>query len=167
MKQKSLLLFVLICVNSWLNSTTWHIKQDGTGNFITIQEGIDASADSDTVLTYSGTYYENIDFSGKNITIASLYLTTGNEEYIYNTVIDGNQNGSCVKIMSEEDSTTVLCGFTLTNGNGTLHVNDYIGGGIYIVDSQPAINKCIIKNNHAVAGGGIFCLNSQISLAGV
>ncbi|RLC56817.1 MAG: hypothetical protein DRH89_04850 [Candidatus Cloacimonadota bacterium] len=166
---KFFILFVLICVNSWLHSTTYHIKQDGTGNFTTIQEGIIAATDSDTVLVYTGTFYENIDFSGKNIICASLYLTTGNEEYMYNTIIDGSQTGSCVRIMSEEDSTTVLCGFTLTNGSGSSYstTNTLRGGGILIKDSQPMIRKCLIKNNYAKAGGGIFCLNSQITLAGV
>ncbi|MCD6176633.1 MAG: T9SS type A sorting domain-containing protein [Candidatus Cloacimonetes bacterium] len=169
MKSKILLLFVLISVNSWLLSTTWHIKQDGTGNFTTIQGGINASADSDTILVYPGTFFENIDFNAKNITVASLYLTTGNEEYMYNTIIDGSQNGSCVRIMSEEDSTTVLCGFTLTNGSGSSYsiTNILRGGGILIKDSQPMIRKCLIKDNYAKAGGGIFCLNSKITLAGV
>jgi len=164
-----ILLFVFISVYQWLNSTTWIIDQSGGGNFLTIQEGINASVDADTVLVYPGTYYENIDFSGKNITVASLYLTTGNEEYMYNTIIDGSQNGSCVRIMSEEDSTTVLCGFTLTNGSGSPYstTNLLRGGGILIKDSQPIIRKCFIKNNNARAGGGIFCFNSQITLAGV
>jgi len=169
MKSKILLLFVLICVNSWLNSTTWHIKQDGTGNFLTIQEGIDASADSDTVLVYPGTFLENIDFSGKNITVASLYLTTGNEEYIYNTIIDGNQNGSCVRIMSGEDSTTVLSGFTLTNGSGSTYYEDgpICGGGIFFMETQANIDNCLINNNNAYGGGGVFCRLSQISLSDV
>ena len=49
MKLRSItLLFAFVCFCSLLNSTTWHIKQDGTGNFTTIQEGIEASTDSDT-----------------------------------------------------------------------------------------------------------------------
>jgi hypothetical protein len=166
-KIKLFLLFVFVSVCSLLNSFTWAIKQDGTGNFATIQEGINASTNSDTVLVYPGTYFENINYNGKNITVTSLYLTTHDEQYINQTIIDGNQNGSCVRIMSGEDSTTVLCGFTLTNGSGTLYVNDHLGGGIYIVDSQPSIKKCSIMNNYANAGGGILCMNSQISLIGV
>lgn len=34
-----LCVFAILAVNSF--STIWHIKQDGTGDFITIQEGID------------------------------------------------------------------------------------------------------------------------------
>lgn len=160
---------MLICVNSWLQSTTWHIKLDGTGNFTTIQEGINASTDSDTVLVYPDTYFENIDFSGKNITVASFFLTTGNEQYLNQTIINGNQSGSCVKIISGEDDTTLFCGFTLTNGSGSSpYPNGPIwGGGIYINSSQPIIEKCLIINNNAFAGGGILCWNAIISLIGV
>jgi len=164
MKLKIILLFVLISVNSWLLSTTWHIKQDGTGNFTTIQGGINASADSDTILVYPGTYYENINYNGKNITVASLFLITQNEQYINQTIIDGNQNGSCVRIISEEDSTTVLCGFTLTNGSGSSPYPDgpFWGGGIYIDESQPSIYACNIISNESEAGGGIYFRNSAV-----
>jgi len=169
MKNILFILFVIICVNSWLHSTTYHIKQDGTGNFTTIQEGINASANSDTVLVYPDTYYENINFNGKNITIASLYLTTGNNQYINQTIINGNQTGSCVRIMSGEDETTLLCGFSITNGSGSPYYEDgpNYGGGVLLIDTQVSITNCYIKNNMAKSGGGIYCMSSQIILAGV
>jgi hypothetical protein len=162
-------LFVFVGFCSLLFSTTYHIKQDGTGNFYTIQEGINASADSDTILVYPGTFFENIDFNGKNITVASLYITTQNEQYINQTIIDGNQNGSCVKIMSGEDSTTVLCGFTLRNGSGSTYFTDgpICGGGLLLMNTQANISNCIIKNNNSHWGGGIFCRLSQITLLSV
>ena len=55
----------------------------------TIQDGIDAASDSDTVLVQPGTYGENINFSGKNIVVGSLFLITGDASYISNTVIAG------------------------------------------------------------------------------
>ncbi|MCD4744989.1 MAG: T9SS type A sorting domain-containing protein [Bacteroidales bacterium] len=147
-----------------LNATIITVKQDGTGNYLTIQEGINASSNSDTVLVYQGTYFENIDFNGKCINLASLYLTTQDESYIHNTIIDGNQNGSCVLIKSGEDENTVLCGFTILNGSG--YGTYYTGGGIYVKNSKPRINNCIIKNNSAVQGGGIYCKNTNIFLKG-
>nr|MBC8415061.1 hypothetical protein [Candidatus Cloacimonadota bacterium] len=100
MRFKLLLLLALICANSWLHSTTWHIKQDGTGNFTTIQEGIDACANSDTILVYPGTYFENLVIEEKYMTIGSLYLTTGDESYIPQTIIDGFHNDSVIRIES-------------------------------------------------------------------
>ena len=169
MKIKSIfLLFVLVSICSLLNSVTWHIKQDGTGDFPTIQEGINASTNSDTVLVHQGTYFENINYNGKNITVASLYLTTQNEQYINQTIIDGNQNGSCVRIISGENSTTVLCGFSLTNGSGTQPYPDYDalwGGGIFIFESQPSIMFCNIYDNNSHAGGGIYIYDSSVFLS--
>ena len=44
---------------------------DIPSDFATIQEGINASTNGDTVLVQSGTYIENINFNGKNITLGS------------------------------------------------------------------------------------------------
>ncbi len=65
-----------------------------------IQAGITASSAGDTVLVQPGTYYENINFTGKNIAVASLFLTTGDTAYISQTIINGNnryngQKGGC------------------------------------------------------------------------
>ncbi|MDP8203791.1 MAG: hypothetical protein P9L95_04605 [Candidatus Tenebribacter mawsonii] len=123
MKSRLIFLFVFVCFCSLLNATTWHIKQDGTGNFTTIQEGIIASVHSDTVLVYPGRYYENVNYDGKNITLASLELITGDESYISTTIIDGNQQGSCV-ILESNEFEAVIRGFTITNGSGTIMYGD-------------------------------------------
>ena len=156
MRFKLLLLFVLISVYQWLNSATWEIKQDGTGDFTSIQEGIDASSNLDTVLVYPGTYFENIDFIGKDITVASLLLTTGDENYINSTIIDGNQQGSVVTFENEETNNAVLMGFTIQNGSGN-DISQYtnLGGGIFINFSSPSLKYLVIRHNQANKGGGI------------
>jgi len=165
---------VLICVNSWLYSTTWHIKLDGSGDFTTIQEGINASVHSDTVLVYPGRYYENVNFNGKNITLASLELITGDETYITTTIIDGNQQGSCVRLESNEYE-AVIRGFSITNGLGDIIYGDIDrkGGGIRISTAfqtdpiNASIINCNIFNNNAVGGGGINIHRADITLSGV
>ncbi|NQV17018.1 MAG: hypothetical protein HQ534_00525, partial [Armatimonadetes bacterium] len=174
MKLKLFLLFVIICTNSWLQSTTWHIKQDGSGDFITIQEGIDASVDADTVLVYPGRYYENINYNGQNITVASLELITGDESYIGNTIIDGNQQGTCVCFDSEENG-AILRGFSITNGIGDIMYGEInrLGGGILVFThfQSLTINVYIINSriyeNRAVLGGGIFVDESNVTFSGV
>ncbi len=167
-------LIIFLLVPLWLFSTTWHIKHDGTGNFTTIQEGIDASADMDTVLVYPGTYYENINYNGKDIIVASLELITGDEQYIATTVIDGNQQGSCVRFSNNEQA-AILRGFSIANGIGDITYGDIdrLGGGILITTPyqtnpiETSIINCNIFNNDAVYGGGIYINNANVTLSGV
>jgi len=117
------------------------------GDYSTIQAGIDASSDGDTVLVAVGTYVENINFNGKNIAVMG--------EDREATIIDGNEDGSVVTFANGEDSSAVLSEFTITNGNSGE------GGGIYISYSSPLITNCIITENHvSTTGGGIFATSS-------
>ncbi|NQT65333.1 MAG: right-handed parallel beta-helix repeat-containing protein, partial [FCB group bacterium] len=160
--------FCLFC--SLLNSTTWHIKQDGTGNFTTIQAGINASVDADTVLVYPGTYYENINYNGNSITVASLELTTNNPQYISQTVIDGQRLSSCVAIISGETD-ACLRGLTITNGEGGSE-QPLFGGGISIYGDYPDmiecnIINCIVINNYSVnSSAGINITDGIVFLSG-
>jgi len=136
-------------------------------DYPTIQGGIDAAIDGDTVLVADSTYYENINFRGKAITVASHYLMDGDTNHISNTIIDGSQpsnpdSGSVVTLSSGEDTTSVLCGFTITGGTGTILVPGLMkgGGGINFFNSGgKVINNKVISNtvsNYAnVFGGGI------------
>jgi len=121
----------------------------------------------ETILVYPGTYFENINYNGKNITVASLYLTTQDYSYVHSTIIDGNQNGSVVIFVNGESSNAVLCGFTIQNGSGYSFGSSSIGGGIYCKEVNPTIKNCIIKENAAGSGGGICCRLSIISLSDV
>ena len=72
----------------------------------------------DTVLVSPGRYRESINFNGKNIVVGSLYLVTGDTSYISQTIIDGDSENVAVQFYLGEDTTAVLCGFTITNGYG-------------------------------------------------
>lgn len=139
----------------------------------TIQAGIGAASTGDTVLVAPGIYFENINFKGKNITVASHYILTGDTALIGTTVINGSKpahpdTASCVRIVSGEDSTAILEGFTLTGGTGTRWIDEhgagtfFEGGGILITRSSPTIKHNRIVDNEAIriapgvtsAGGG-------------
>jgi hypothetical protein len=126
------------------------------GDYPTIQEGIDAANEGDTVLVHPGMYVENINFNEHNIVLGSLFLTTRDTAYIAQTVIDGDSSGSVVTFENWEDSTTVIVGFTIQNGYAEN------GGGIYCITSSPVIEWNVISLNSASGGifnygGGIFC----------
>lgn len=148
-----------------------HVPAD----YPTIQLGIIAASPGDTVLVDNGTYYEQINFLGKkSLIVASQFLMDGDTSHITNTIIDGSNitgqyNGSIVCFRSGEDTTSVLCGFTIQNGSmGTYYSNEGVrsGGGVYIRNSGAKLIYNHITENHItdsnlpgspcyVAGAGI------------
>lgn len=161
----------LFCIFSPLTSfaTIINIPADQSS----IQAGIDNAVNGDTVLVAEGTYYENIIFNGKLITVASRFILDQNPEHIFNTVIDGSQptsldTVSVVRIVDGENSLTQLIGFTITGGTATTWTDPHgfgvyrEGGGILCEFSSPVIAYNYIVNNEAInlnggmvsAGGG-------------
>ena len=141
----------------------------------TIQGGIYLANNGDTVLVDDGRYYENINFKGKAITVASHFLWDDDTSHISNTIIDGSNpsnpdSGSVVYFISGENTTSILCGFTIINGTGSEdprpnYTGSIVGGGICCYQSSPRILNChITENNGAFFGSGIFCSNSNALL---
>ena len=127
----------------------------------TIQAGINASVHGDTVLVSEGTHLENIDYLGKRIIVASLYLLDQDTSHVSRTIIDGNQAGSVVSFISGEDTNSVLCGFTVRGGYGTYIPawDEADGGGVFLWESGGRLVRNIITGNNVEApnawGGGV------------
>jgi len=151
---------VSLCACVELPATTWYVDGSvaGPGNgqswqtaFKTIQQGIDASSDGDTVIVAQGTYVENTQFKGKNIVLTS--TDPLNPTVVTNTMIDGNQSGPVVAFWGSESNACVLCGFTIQNGRAQF------GGGISSGlmtgwSARPTIQNNIIKGKAALTNGG-------------
>lgn len=137
-------------------------------DYPTIQSGIDASADGDTVMVgygvYTGAGNTNIDFEGKAIAVVS-HCGPGA------TIIDCEQN-TCtgcrgVHFHSGEGPSSVLQGFTIRNGHTFGAWPQSSGGGILCDGSSPTIIGCVVICNVSDgAGGGIACRNSSATLIG-
>lgn len=127
----------------------------------TIQHAIDSVNANDTIIVSDGTYNENIKFNGKDLTLVSRYFNDQRETHISNTIISGNDSGSVVIYNGGEDSTSILMGFTIKNGNANSSTN-YNGGGIYCKNSNPKLYHLIVENNVADScGAGIYFNNSN------
>ena len=128
------------------------------GDAPTIQAGIDMAAGGDDIVVGPGTYVENIDFLGKAITLRSFF---GPDV----TTIDATTiGGSVVTCNTGEGPDTVLKGFTITGGPGTLieflpNVFRYVGGGMYIDTASPTVTNCRFTGNglsQTGIGGGMY-----------
>jgi len=109
------------------------------GDYPTIQAAINAAANGDEVVVAPGTYYENINFFGKAITVRS----SGGAPV---TTIDGGTAARAITMNSGEPAGTVLDGFTITGQRG----------GVYIWNSSPTVQNCQVAgcSESSGAGGG-------------
>src|SRR6266571_6801576 len=105
----------------------------------TIQGAINIASNCDKVLVAPGTYYENINFMGKAITVTS----SGGPSV---TTINGGAAGSVVTFSSNEGTNSVLSGFTITNGLGSNNGNGN-GGGVTIYSASPTVTGNVVTNN--------------------
>jgi len=175
-------ILVLALTAATLNADTIYVCWDGSGDYLTIQEGIDAAQDSDEVIVCDGTYTgagnKDLDFHGKAITVRS---ANGPE----NCTIDCEADGRGFDFYSGETPDAMVAGLTITNGgpislpgaaircrygssptlvNCTLTGNSgYMGGGLYCWDaSSPTLVDCTIAGNSADMGGGaVYCRNNS------
>ena len=170
--KKLLLITTIMMICTVLSAQVIHVP----GDYGTIQEGINAASNGDMVLVDTGTYFENINFRGKAITVASHYIDNGDTNYINNTIIDGSQpmytdSAAVVTFCNFEDTTSILVGFTITGGAGLFYPNFFgirAGGGIACWNAGAKIlnNKIIDNNANAsvyAGGGGIACITDSYS----
>lgn len=135
------------------------------GSWPTVQSAIDAASDGDTVCVATGTYVENLDFGGRNLTVLGVDGTD-------TTILDGSADWELllptVTFQSGEGADAVLDGFTVTGGTTTGQ-----GGGIRILDSSPTLRNLVVTGNsawdyaEAGGGGGIYARGGAPTLSGV
>jgi predicted outer membrane repeat protein len=133
---------------------------DVPGEYATIQAAINAASDGDIVLVSDGTYSENINYNGKNITVQSVNGAGS-------TIIQGSgANAAVVTFNTGETSSAVLDGFTIDNQAASTATR-----GIYISGATPTIRNSIIQGNSASngtdGGGGVYIIDSVPSFDNV
>ena len=163
---RNTILLSIILTISTLSATTINVPED----YATIQAGIDASSEGDTVLVAQGMYVENLILE-KEIVLASHAINDDlddwmNNENIQNTIIVGNEptdpkKGSCIQVSFGNIQPTIL-GFSLQDGLGTAMVIDDCGinryersgGAILAYQAYPIISYNRFLNNGTPPVGG-------------
>jgi len=124
----------------------------GTGDYETIQEGINAAAEGDTVLVLPGGYFgannRGLYFNGKQLVLRS---SAGRRA----TTINADNADRVFNLVPSDGLDTVIEGFTIMNGTASY------GGGIFCNGASPTIRDCVITACTATylsnGGGGIQC----------
>lgn len=154
---------LMLCLVSGVEARVWYVHPDSS--IKKIQAGLDSCCTGDTVRVGPGTYVENLIWP--NTQGIDLVSVKGPDS----TTIDGSNpsnpdSGSVVfiKTQTQQDTGTVINGFTITNGTGTIRVNGTYGGGIYCEYASVSIISNVITGNAATwGGGGIECYFSPSS----
>jgi hypothetical protein len=111
---------------------------------------VQLAQDGDTVLVAPGTYFEQVSFQGKAITIAS----TGGAAV---TTLDGQGFQTPVLAEQNEGPGSVLKGFTVTHGPFA---------GIAAIEASPTIEDNIITENTGCLGAGLQLQTSSAIIKG-
>jgi len=154
------------------------VDDDGPADFNNIQAAIDDANDGDVVVVQPGIYTgegnRDIDFKGKAITVCS--KDPNDPNIVATTIVDCNGTETDPHrgfyFHNGEDNTSVLSGFTITNG----YVKAVDGAAIVCYVSSPTIGNCIFCGNQVVGrcdivgcwggyGAAISCENSRAVIA--
>src|SRR5882757_8334822 len=112
------LIAILIVVVS-LSPIAGAAVREVPGAYPTIQNAIASSASGDVILVSPGVYNENVNFGGKAITVSS--TNPADLNVVSNTVIHAVGKRSAVTFANRESARSVLTGFTITGGYGTIN----------------------------------------------
>jgi hypothetical protein len=129
-------------------ATTHVVDWSGGGDYLTIQEGIDAASDGDVVLvkpgTYTGANNRNLTFGYKNLTVES-------EAGLGSTTIDCEGVDRAFYLYDTgQDTTTVIRGFWIRNG----YTDNYDGGGLMFRYVGAIVEDCLVSDCVASHNGG-------------
>lgn len=127
-------------------------------DFPTIQIAINLASADDEIVVAPGTYFEDIDFLGKRLTLRS----TGGPAV---TTIDAiGRFEPVITIGGSSADGSVVEGFTLKRGQATDPAPGDRGGGIYINDADVTVRNCRIIENAASVGGGLYANISVLTI---
>lgn len=143
------------------------VYPDGSGDYPTIQEAVDAAEPGEAVLlgdgVFTGPGNRDIDFGGKAIILSSI---SGDAELcIIDCEATSELNGRALIIDDGEDVSTLIKDITFRGGYMIGSMDDQYGGAVWIANgAAPRFIGCHFEANHAIFGGALACRNGEVSL---
>ena len=145
-----------------INTPTFGVALLVPSEFNSIQAALNNAFKGDTVLVEAGTYKENIIWPDVN---GIKLISAGDSS---NTFIDGSGTSAVLYMNPSSaaiDTTTLIKGFTFTNGgNVDFGAGMYIKGDYNRIISPKIIYSQIVKNTAKRRGGGIYLNYSNLKI---
>jgi len=137
-----------------LAAETILVDANGFGEYRTIQEGINAAADGDTIIIvaapYRGLGNRDLDLESKNLVFQGVAFHPWQRP-----VIDCEGAGRAFSLTAANDSTTIIDAIEFTGGDAET------GGAIDCWGASPIIRNCSFYENLATIGGAIFVSGAE------
>ena len=149
--------------NNSNDGSTWALAK------LTIDNAITAASSGDEVWVKVGSYAASTTISLKEgVNVYGGFAGTESSrqdrtlDWQSPSTVDGitnyTDNGSVFIAPTGVTVATILDGFKVTGGSGTLLSGYYLGGGIYVAGSGLTISNCHIEGNTGNKGAGILAL---------
>lgn len=153
----TVLVIGVIALPSLAHPDTYVVAPDGSGDFPTIQDAIEATADGDIIELTDGTFRGNgnryLDYGGRAIIVRS---QSGIPENCVIDTEDGSSSHRAFIFQTGETPDAVLEGIKIENGK-------YLRGpGIYCHTASPTIINCVFENLESTGddGGAVLCVGA-------
>lgn len=138
----------------------YEVNPDGTGDFVSIQEGVDHVESGDTLLIYPGVYEENVVIEDKTVNLIGV-----NPKYCILTANSDNYHRVPLTIAAGRVYGLTICGTSAGNAQSNIPVawertsyNIFDPESVYIW--QDAFPGYVIHADHAYAAGKTLCIEN-------
>jgi parallel beta-helix repeat protein len=110
------------------------VNSDGSGDFVSIQDALNASHENDIIFVFEGIYFENL------LIDKPVYLIGMDPE---NTIIDGNTTSDVIDIIANH---VIIQNLTIQNSGLQGKITEFNAGVSCNSNSNQIVN-CILRNN--------------------
>ncbi len=157
-KKQWMIGILICCVASGSFAATLTVKQDGSGDFQTVQAALDAAESGDTVEVYAGTYNEDIGIGHFNVPSLqkdNITFRAAEGEEVEIIATNTEQRLSGLAAVGYDPGPTDQMGFVINGDNIVIE-------GIRFVQNSPAPNLLNINVTVTVGGSNIIVRDCEI-----